>query len=207
LSRKNHDDSPYRDAPAHATAPPATRAARKSRRAAQQTPQAKKSSSSLRRSSRRSRNGKAHNGRPQHAHPKLTSLPTHRGALAATRSWLLAQHGPVCAYCNGRFEAGVMTLDHVAPRRGQTAYDRRDNLVLACPACNAAKRDMAPLAFLLARRSRAAHLLRFGSHLSPMLVELARSLVQGNGATNGNGAANGNGASHRPIDEDSPYLD
>jgi hypothetical protein len=107
----------------------------------------------------------------------------------------------VCAYCNGRFDAGTMTLDHVAPRRGQTAYDRRDNLVLACQACNAAKRDMAPLAFLLARRSRAGHLLRYGSHLSPMLVELARSLVPSNGT------ANGNGASERPVDEDSPYLD
>lgn len=70
-----------------------------------------------------------------------------------------------------------MTLDHVAPRRGQTAYDRRDNLVLACPGCNAAKRDLAPLAFLLAPRSRAANLVRYGSHLSPMLVEMARALV------------------------------
>jgi hypothetical protein len=70
-----------------------------------------------------------------------------------------------------------MTLDHVAPRRGQTAYDRRDNLVLACKTCNAAKRDLAPIAFLLARRSRASHLLRYGTHLSPMLVELARSLA------------------------------
>ena len=70
-----------------------------------------------------------------------------------------------------------MTLDHVAPRRGQTAYDRRDNLVLACPACNAAKRDMAPTAFLLARRSRAMHLLRYGTHLSPMLIHLAQTLA------------------------------
>ena len=70
-----------------------------------------------------------------------------------------------------------MTLDHVAPRRGRTAYDRRDNLVLACPGCNSAKRDLAPIAFLLARRSRAVHLLRYGAHLSPMLVELAQSLV------------------------------
>ena len=69
-----------------------------------------------------------------------------------------------------------MTLDHVAPRRGQTAYDRRDNLVLACPACNAAKRDMAPTAFLLARRTRAANLLRYGAHLSPMLIQLAQTL-------------------------------
>ena len=70
-----------------------------------------------------------------------------------------------------------MTLDHVAPRRGQTAYDRRDNLVLACTTCNAAKRDMAPTAFLLARRVRAANLLRYGAHLSPMLIHLAQSLV------------------------------
>jgi hypothetical protein len=89
----------------------------------------------------------------------------------------LEQHGPVCAYCGGRFDAQAMTLDHVAPRRGRKAYDRRDNLVLACPACNAAKRDLAPMAFLLARRSRAQHLLRYGSHLSPMLVDLARSLA------------------------------
>lgn len=72
-----------------------------------------------------------------------------------------------------------MTLDHVAPRRGQTAFDRRDNLVLACPACNALKRDMSPLAFLLARRSRAASLLQYGSHLSPMLRDMARSLIPG----------------------------
>jgi hypothetical protein len=70
-----------------------------------------------------------------------------------------------------------MTLDHVAPRRGQTAYDRRDNLVLACPGCNAAKRDLAPLAFLLGSRSRAANLARYGTHLSPMLIDLARSLA------------------------------
>ena len=70
-----------------------------------------------------------------------------------------------------------MTLDHVAPRRGQTAYDRRDNLVLACPGCNAAKRDLAPLAFLLGSRARAANLVRYGSHLSQGLIDLARSLV------------------------------
>ena len=70
-----------------------------------------------------------------------------------------------------------MTLDHVAPRRGQTAYDRRDNLVLACPGCNMAKRDLAPLAFLLGARTRAAALLRYGAHLSPMLLDMARSLA------------------------------
>jgi hypothetical protein len=71
-----------------------------------------------------------------------------------------------------------MTLDHVAPRRGQTAYDRRDNLVLACPGCNSAKRDLAPLAFLLGDRARAANLLRYGAHLSTGLVDLAKSLIR-----------------------------
>jgi len=83
----------------------------------------------------------------------------------------------VCAYCGVSFKAQVMTLDHVAPRRGQTAYDRRDNLVLACPGCNAAKRDLPPMAFLLGSRSRAGNLLRYGAHLSPGLVDMARSLV------------------------------
>jgi hypothetical protein len=96
-----------------------------------------------------------------------------------TRTWLLKQHGPVCAYCGLKFTAREMTLDHVAPRRGQTAYDRRDNLVLACKTCNAAKRDLAPLAFLLGLRSRAANLVRFGAHLSAGLIDLARSLVPG----------------------------
>lgn len=78
-----------------------------------------------------------------------------------------------------------MTLDHVAPRRGQTAYDRRDNLVLACPGCNALKRDLAPMAFLLAVRTRAANLVRYGSHLSPMLLDMARSLApEGSGEHN-----------------------
>jgi hypothetical protein len=94
-----------------------------------------------------------------------------------TRAWLLHRHGPTCAYCGRVYSAREMTLDHVAPRRGQTAYDRRDNLVLACKACNAAKRDLAPLAFLLGLRSRAVNLVRYGAHLSAGLVELARSLL------------------------------
>jgi hypothetical protein len=109
----------------------------------------------------------------------------------------------VCAYCERKFTPSVMTLDHVAPRRGQSAYDRRDNLVLACPECNAAKRDMAPIAFLLARRSRAASLLRYGRHLSPMLIDLARSLVPpATLATLGAFEP-----VDEPEDEDSPYAD
>ena len=97
----------------------------------------------------------------------------------------------MCAYCAGTFSLKIITLDHVAPRRGQTAYDRRDNLVLACQTCNAAKRDLAPLAFLLGSRTRARNLVRYGSHLSPGLVDLARSLLPPGAEP----------------DEDSPYRD
>lgn len=124
---------------------------------------------------RRGKQGAKRGG--SHRPLQLTSHPTGRIAYAETRRWLLQQHGPVCAYCGERFASATMTLDHVAPRRGQTAYDRRDNLVLACKTCNAAKRDLAPIAFLLARRSRATHLLRYGAHLSPMLIELASQLA------------------------------
>ena len=95
----------------------------------------------------------------------------------STRAWLLKEYGPHCAYCGQRFTAQKMTLDHVAPRRGQTAYDRRDNLVLACKPCNQAKKDQSPLAFLLGLRSRAVHLARFGAHLSHGLIEMAKSLI------------------------------
>jgi 5-methylcytosine-specific restriction endonuclease McrA len=112
---------------------------------------------------------------------QLTSTPTSRTAYAETKRWLIAQHGSVCAYCGRRVAAGSVTLDHVAPRRGQSAYDRRDNLVLACEECNGAKADMPILAFLLRKRERAAVLLRYGAHLSPMLVDLVRGLVPSNG--------------------------
>lgn len=96
-----------------------------------------------------------------------------------------------------------MTLDHVAPRRGQTAYDRRDNLVLACHDCNAAKRDLAPLAFLLGKKIRAPNLLRYGAHLSAGLLDLARSLVRGQPAATDRQRWN------TTTDEDgeSPYRD
>jgi 5-methylcytosine-specific restriction endonuclease McrA len=116
--------------------------------------------------------------RQSHSHRDLTSHPTTRNAQVATRAWLLKHYGPHCAYCGVEFHSRVMTLDHVAPRRGQIAYDRRDNLVLACRPCNALKRDQSPLAFLLAVRSRAANLLKYGAHLSAGLLDLARPLIR-----------------------------
>jgi hypothetical protein len=62
----------------------------------------------------------------------------------------------------------------VRPRRGQSAYDRPDNLVLACQACNAQKADMPFVAFLMARRSRGVYLLHYGDHLSEPIKEMVR---------------------------------
>jgi 5-methylcytosine-specific restriction endonuclease McrA len=162
-------DSPYRKAHHHQ--------ARKvpKRHASTGAPVKPKRSTSGRR--RRKKQGTAKTERSQH-----TSHPTTRSAQLTTRAWLLKEYGPTCAYCGGRFTARKMTLDHVAPRRGQTAYDRRDNLVLACGPCNVAKKDQSPLAYLLGLRSRAANLVKFGAHLSEGLIEMARSLVRSQAA-------------------------
>ncbi len=98
--------------------------------------------------------------------------------MMTTREWLLAEYGPYCAYCGTKHASRSMTLDHVAPRRGQIAYDRRDNLVLCCRACNALKRDMPPLAFLLSVRARASNLVLYGKHLSHGLLEMAKNIAK-----------------------------
>jgi hypothetical protein len=95
-------------------------------------------------------------------------------SYSAHREWLLAQHGSICAYCGTETAPEAITLDHVRPRRGQDAYDRPDNLVLACRDCNAAKADTPLVAFLMQRRSRGVFLLHYGEHLSEPLKELAR---------------------------------
>lgn len=109
--------------------------------------------------------------------PTLTSHPTGRAAYTETRRWLLKQHGPVCAYCERVVPERTITLDHVTPRRGLTAYDRRDNLVLCCKTCNAAKADKPILAFLLGNRARIVALYKYGQHLSHQLVEMVKDLL------------------------------
>lgn len=106
-----------------------------------------------------------------------SSQPTSRLAYGETREWLLKSHGPICAYCGVTYSPRSLTLDHVTPRKGQSAYDRRDNLVLACKRCNAAKADKPFLVFLLAQRSRAERLLRYGDHLSEGIKDILRHMV------------------------------
>lgn len=129
--------------------------------------------------------------------PQLTSLPTHRSAYLQTRKWLLSRHGPVCAYCGLRDDEDTITLDHVTPRRGQSAYDRRDNLVLACKRCNAVKADKPIIAFLLGRPQRAANMLRYGMHLSQGLREVATQVAGPEAAE----------LAERLADPDYPYAD
>lgn len=151
---------------------------------------------------RRSRGGAAKKSGSKSAAKAATrptqhsSQSTTRAAYSETRRWLLAEHGPVCAYCARKFAAKDMTLDHVSPRRGQDAYDRRDNLVLACKACNAAKADKPILAFLLQRRERAVSLAQYGVHLSPMLRDMALQIADGIVSRDA-----------PPADADSPYAD
>ncbi|MBC7562814.1 MAG: HNH endonuclease [Gemmatimonadaceae bacterium] len=136
-------------------------------------------------------------GRSAHAASPLTSMPTGRAAYAETRVWLVKQHGLTCAYCAKRVTARDLTLDHVAPRRGMTAYDRRDNLVLCCLACNIAKADKTAMVWLLGKRHRVINLVRFGSHLSQGLVEMVHDLA----------GADGLSLAKRLSDPDYPYSD
>lgn len=131
-------------------------------------------SSGPRRRSRGRKSGSAYAPTPK---VTLTSVPTGRAAYTDTREWLLHEHGPVCAYCESVIPVRSVTLDHVTPRRGQTAYDRRDNLVLCCKACNAAKKDKPLLAFLLGNKKRVVALYKYGQHLSHQLVEMVKDLL------------------------------
>jgi HNH endonuclease len=125
----------------------------------------------------RKRGGRGRRGLAKRHPPQHSSQPTSRAAYSETRDWLLKTHGPICAYCGVKYSPRSLTLDHVTPRKGQSAYDRRDNLVLACKRCNTAKADKPFLVFLLAQRSRAERLLRYGDHLSAGIKDILRHMV------------------------------
>lgn len=158
------------------------------------------------RRSRRPRRGKPDNHIPQHS-----SVSTSREAYAETRRWLLTQHGPTCAYCGVESNPRNITLDHVTPRKGQTAYDRRDNLVLACKRCNSAKADKPFLMYLLAQRARAMNLARYGQHLSDGILDIVRPLAgdillpMPKDAPRGPRLVYGRDDDESPYAEDSPY--
>ena len=94
--------------------------------------------------------------------------------MDAHRQWLIDRYGPICAYCGTDIDVNRTTLDHVYPRKGQTAYDRPDNLVIACQACNSAKADTPFIAFVAQKRSRGVFLLHYGDHLSDWVKDMVR---------------------------------
>lgn len=94
--------------------------------------------------------------------------------MDAHRQWLIDAYGPICAYCGSEIAENRTTLDHVYPRKGQTAYDRPDNLVIACQPCNAAKADTPFIAFIAQKRSRGVFLLHYGEHLSEWVKDMVR---------------------------------
>ena len=154
----------------------------------------------------RRRGGRKRRGAPKRASTH-SSQPTSRVAYAETREWLLKNHGPICAYCGVKYTPRSLTLDHVTPRKGQSAYDRRDNLVLACKRCNTAKADKPFLVFLLAQRSRAERLLRYGDHLSDGIKDILRHMVGDLPPLSEPASVNPPRTIYGPDDEESPYRE
>ncbi len=101
-------------------------------------------------------------------------------------------------------------MDHVTPRKGQTAYDRRDNLVLACKRCNTAKADKPFLVYLLDQRTRADNLWRYGQHLSAGILDIVRHISGGalpSVVAPTPAAAKPARIVYGALDDESPYLD
>ena len=155
---------------------------------------------------RRGGGGRKRRGAPKRP-PEHSSQPTSRLAYGETREWLLKSHGPICAYCGVTYQPRSLTLDHVTPRKGQSAYDRRDNLVLACKRCNTAKADKPFLVFLLAQRSRAERLLRYGDHLSDGIKDILRHMVGDLPPLPEPKAAKTPKKKYGPDDDESPYRE
>ena len=62
--------------------------------------------------------------------------------------WLNKVNQGICYYCKKKFEAKNLTMDHIVPlaRGGKSTHG---NIVVACRACNAAKKLETPVEALL----------------------------------------------------------
>lgn len=68
--------------------------------------------------------------------------------LKKTRWWLDKLNQGLCHYCNQRFAAGELTMDHVVPvARGGTST--KGNIVASCRPCNASKKLATPVDLIL----------------------------------------------------------
>jgi CRISPR/Cas system Type II protein with McrA/HNH and RuvC-like nuclease domain len=89
------------------------------------------------------------------------------------RDWLRSQD-PRCLYCGRYLRSKGVTLDHVIPVSRGGTHDP-DNLALACPLCNAAKRERTPLEWL-ADLQRACDLLARREVISPEITAASDSI-------------------------------
>ena len=101
----------------------------------------------------------------------------HQQGRHARRRLVVNRDGDTCIWCGRRLtDLVAATVDHVVPRvKGGPSW--LENEVAACRRCNGLKADKPILAYLMAHRPRAASLLFYGRHLSPMLVDLARNMA------------------------------
>ncbi len=83
-----------------------------------------------------------------------------RRDVPLTKRNVLRRDGGVCQYCGTR--QGTMTTDHVIPR-SMSGGDTWENLVCACPDCNAKKGNRTPAQAMmtLRRRPRKPHYFTF----------------------------------------------
>jgi len=83
-----------------------------------------------------------------------------RREVPLTKRNVLRRDGGVCQYCGRRH--GVMTTDHVVPR-SLNGMDTWENLVCACPECNARKGNQTPAqaAMALRRKPKMPHYFTF----------------------------------------------
>ena len=64
--------------------------------------------------------------------------------LRQTKWWQSQLNSGYCYYCNQKFTAKELTMDHITPlaRGGQST---KGNIVAACKGCNSKKQSMLPL--------------------------------------------------------------
>lgn len=99
-----------------------------------------------------------------------------RREVPLTKRNILRRDNNTCSYCGRRH--GVMTTDHVIPR-ALGGGDTWDNLVCACPECNALKGNRTPAQarMLLRRRPRTPHYITFAVNALGSIPEVWRQYL------------------------------
>lgn len=76
--------------------------------------------------------------------PRPVKLPHRPDSYIRRKREKLQRDGSCCAYCGNSLGEGEATVDHVIPR-AHGGPDHISNFILACTACNFAKRDRDPV--------------------------------------------------------------